>query len=265
MTRLVWDKVGERVYQTGVDQGVLYLQDGTVAVWNGLTDIEESSDIEITPYYLDGVKYLQIFTPGDFSGKLKALTYPDVFDKISGIAEFNPGFRYYDQPGKSFNLSYRTKVGNDLDADYGYLIHILYDVMANPDASTWTTLKDSVDPVEFSWTLTGTPPRVPGLRPTIHISIDSRTTPPDVMKILEAKLYGNELSNASLPSIKDVAEYFGYLGALLIIDHGDGTWSAVDEADTYIAMLSDTSFQIDNADATYSDSDTYQISSTNVD
>jgi hypothetical protein len=101
-------------------------------------------------------------------------------------------------------------------------------------------------------------------KPTVHISIDSRKTPPDILEMLEAQLYGTDTSNPSLPSIQDVAEFFGYLGALIIVDHGDGTWSAVDESDEYITMIDDTTFQIDNADATYLDTVTYEISSTNV-
>ena len=92
-------------------------------------------------------------------------------------------------------------------------------------------------------------------RPTVHISIDSRTTPPDVLQILEDKLYGTDTTGASLPSLQDIAEYFGYLGALIIIDHGDGSWSAIDESETYISMLDETTFEIDDADATYSDAD----------
>jgi hypothetical protein len=268
MTKLVWDEVGERSYQSGVSHGVLYLNpqpEGAWAVWNGLKSVEESSDMELKQFYLDGIKYLETLTPGDFSGKLTAYTYPEEFDSVSGIAEFNPGFAYYDQPPKSFNLSYRTKIGDDLDPDRGYKIHILYNVLANPDTHTFATLQDKADPMEFSWSLTGTPPKpdLQGYRPTVHISIDSTTTPPDILAILEAQLYGTDTSAPSLPSIDDVAQYFGYLGSLVIVDHGDGTWSAIDGADTYITMLDPTSFKIDNADTVIIDSDTYTISTTN--
>lgn len=264
MTALVWDQAGEREYQSGISHGVLYLHDGTVAVWNGLTGVEESTDSELKSFHLDGVKYLENLIPGDFQGKLTAFTYPDEFDSVTGIASLNPGFAYYDQPSKSFNLSYRTKVGDDLDPDRAYKIHILYNVVANPDTRAFKTLEDKAEAIEFSWTLTGTPPKLEGLRPTIHISIDSEETPPDVLKILEDKLYGTDMSNASLPSIDEIAQYFGYLGALIIVDHGDGTWSAIDESDTFVSMLDETTFQIDNAEATYLDVNTYEISSTNV-
>jgi hypothetical protein len=265
VTALVWDQVGERIYQAGVDHGVLYLHDGTVAVWNGLTDVEEATSSEVKSFYLDGVKYLENLSPNDFAAKLKAFTYPDEFELVNGVRVAS-GLVYYDQPAKSFNLSYRTRIGNDLEGiEYGYKIHILYNIIADPDSFAYSSLTDSgAQVVEFSWSLTGTPPKIAGYRPTVHIAIDSTKTPPEILQILETQLYGTETSEPRLPSIIEVAEYFGYLGALLIVDHGDGNWSAIDESDTYITMLDATTFQIDDADVTYLDSDTYQISSTNI-
>lgn len=267
MATLVWDEIGERTYQAGVDRGVLYLHDGTAVPWNGLTNIEESSNPELKSFYLDGVKYLENLLPGDFVGKLKAITYPDEFDSVNGIVDVASGLSYYDQPSSSFNLSYRTKIGNDVaDLDYGYKIHILYNVIANPEAHSFETLGDSgTKPVEFSWSLTGTPVKILRFRPTVHISIDSRKTPAYILEILEGKLYGTDVNNPSLPSIKEVAELLGYIGELIIVDYGDGTWVAIDESDTYITMINNTTFQIDEANATYLDADTYTISSTNVD
>ena len=267
MTALVWDKAGERTYQTGVDRGVLYLHDGTVVPWNGLTGVDESTNSELKAFYLDGVKYLQTLTPGEFLGKLKAFTYPDEFDQVNGIVNPAPGLAYHEQPPKSFNVSYRTKIGNDIEGvDLGYKIHILYNVIANSDGYSFSTIQQSdLKPIEFSWSLTGTPPKVDKLRPTVHISMDSTKTPPAVWKILEDKLYGTSTTNPYLPPILEINKIFGYLGALIIVDNGDGTWSAIDESDAYITMLDPTTFQIDNADATYLDADTYEISSTNYD
>jgi hypothetical protein len=263
---LVWDKIGERIYQTGIDRGVLYLNDGTVVAWNGLINVEESTDRELKSSYLDGVKYLEGLSPGTFLGKLTAFTYPDEFDSVNGLVEVAPGLTYYDQPSKSFNLCYRTKIGNDLEGpDYGYKIHILYNIIANPDNYSFDTLDDSaIKPVEFSWSLTGTPPQISKFRPTVHISIDSTKVDSNVMQILEDILYGTEINSPNLPSIQEVAEIMGYVGALIIVDNGDGSWSAIDTSNAYITMLDETTFQIDNADADYLDTEMYQISSTNV-
>lgn len=265
MATLVWDQVGERIYQTGVDRGVLYLHDGRVAVWNGLTGIEEASDSELKSYYLDGVKYLETLIPGDFSGKLKAFTYPDEFDSVNGIEIGFLGFGIYNQPAKSFNLSYRTKIGNDMSGlEHGYKIHVLYNVFAVPDSYGFDTSSDSaVQPIEFGWTLSGIPEKLVGFRPIVHVSIDSTKLDPVDLKILEDILYGTNTQDPRLPPLEELAEYFGYLGALIIIDYGNGIWAAVDETDTYITMIDSTTFQIENADATYLDADTYEISSTN--
>jgi hypothetical protein len=192
MATLIWDAVGDRTYQTGIDRGVLYLPDGTGVAWNGLIDMEESSTNEMKSYYLDGVKYLEAVSPGEFIGKLKAFTYPEEFDALNGLAAVAPGFNLHNQPPRSFNLSYRTKVGNDIEGlDHGYKIHILYNVIANPESSSFGTIQESsIGAIEFGWTLTGTPPKIASFRPTVHISIDSRTTPPDVLQMLENKLYG---------------------------------------------------------------------------
>lgn len=266
MATLVWDRVGERVFQAGVDRGVLYLHDGTAKVWNGLTSVEESSGFELKQYHLDGVKYLENLIPGDFQGSLKAYTYPDVFESIGGIDTGFLGLGIYDQPAQSFNLSYRTRVGNDLEGDaYGYKIHILYNVFAVPDSYAFDTSTDSgVQPIEFSWSLTGTPVKLVGFRPTVHVSIDSNKISSDLLKLIEDTLYGTPTKDPKLPTLQELAEYFGYLGALIIVDYGNGVWAAVDETDTYVTMLDDTTFQIDNADATFLNPTTYEISSTNA-
>lgn len=264
MTALTWDDVGERTYQTGVDHGVLYLRDGTAVAWNGITGVEESSTLEVKAYYLEGVKYLESVVPGDFAGKLRAITYPEEFDIAQGVLEAAEGLSLYEQPPQHFNLSYRTKIGNDLQADLGYKIHLLYNVLAKPEASVFNSLGDTVQPIEFVWSLTGTPDRLPRARPTCHATVDSRTTPPEILELIENQLYGTELTNPSMPALADLAEYFGYLGALIIVDNGNGTWTAIDEGDGYITMLDATTFQIDDADAVYSDANTYTVSSTNV-
>jgi hypothetical protein len=211
VTALVWDQAGERIFQSGIDHGVLYLHDGRVVVWNGISGVEESPNVELKSFYQDGLKYLDNLAPGDFVGKLKAYTYPDEFDSVNGLVDVAAGLAFYDQPSKSFNLSYRTRIGNDLEGEAaGYKIHILYNVIATPEGSGFETVDDSgVQPIEFGWTLTGTPPRIEKFRPTVHISIDSRTTPFKILATVERTLYGTRKISPSLPSIQALATMFG--------------------------------------------------------
>lgn len=210
MASLAWDVAGKRVYQSGIERGVLYLRDGTAVAWNGLTGIEESSNSEVQTYYLEGVKYLQNLTPGEFQAKLKAFTYPDEFDFVNGMAVISPGLTFYEQPSKSFSLSYRTKIGNDLDGpDAGYKIHLLYNVLAIPDDLAYETDNDGgSQPIEFSWNLTATPERIPGFRPTSHVVIDSIKTPVDVLRKLDKKLYGTRYENPTLPPISEIVDFY---------------------------------------------------------
>ena len=265
MTALTWDKVGERLFQTGVDRGVLYLHDGTTVVWNGLTGVEDGSLQESQSFYLDGVKYLEKITPGDYSGKLRAFTYPAEFDHLVGIEPVAPGLFYHDQSPKSFNLSYRTLIGNNAQGtDYGYKIHILYNLVANPELITFETIRDPLKPIEFSWALTGTPPSpaAKGYRPTVHISIDSTQIDEDTLETIEDILWGTPETDPWLPSIDEIRDLFQTLGSLIIVDNGDGTWKAIDTGNEYITMVSSTEFRIANADATYLDATTYTITTT---
>lgn len=226
MTALVWDQIGDRIYQTGIDRGVLFIQDEedetifNATPWNGLIGLEESSNAELKSFYLDGVKYLENLSPGDFIGKLKAFTYPDEFESVMGVDSPSPGLHYHEQPPKPFSLTYRTKIGNDIEGtDFGYRIHILYDLLAVPDSKSFDTYQDaSIQPIEFSWSLTGTPQtmdyqynepvNIPGVRPTCHISIDSINTPPEVLETVETLLYGEETVTPTLPSISIITALF---------------------------------------------------------
>lgn len=266
MAALEWDKVGERFYHTGVDRGVLYLRDGTAVVWNGITSVDAGTNSDLQTVYMDGVKISERVTSGEFVGKLSAFTYPDEFDKCLGIIEpGDPGLSFHEQHTQSFGLTYRTKIGNDLEADdYAYRIHILWNLSAIPDSHVSETLQDSGQAGEFSWALSARPDLFHNYRPTGHVSIDSVKSNPSLLQELEDILYGTDETDPRLPEITEVGSIFGAFGALIIIDHGDGTWTADDPTDTYLSMLSPTSFQIEHADATFSDPDTYDISSTNL-
>jgi len=265
MTVLEWDKVGERIYQAGIDRGVLYLKDGTVVPWNGLTSVEDNTSSELKSYYLDGVKILDHVVPGDFAGKLTAFTYPDEFNEVLGIVAVGSGLSFHEQESKSFNLSYRTKISNDLDEDYGYKIHLLYNLRAIQDAKVFQTLSDQPEANLFSWALSGLPPisTIDGVRPTVHVVVDSIDSDPATFQMMQDILYGTETTDPRFPTILELRILFGEIGGLYIIDNGNGTWTAIDPSDDFISMLDSETFQIDHADVVYIiPDDTYEITDT---
>jgi hypothetical protein len=201
MTALEWDKIGDRRYETGVDRGVLYLREGNAVPWNGLTSVNEERSREVKSYYIDGVKYLDHHVPGSYSASLSAFTYPDELDELMGNEEFAPGVILHDQKSSIFHLSYRTMIGNDLEGvDFGYRLHILYNLMAIPSNAAMASIGESVTPVLFEWKLTGTPSTMYGVRPTSHISIDSRHIDPDLLVEIESLLYGTVDTNPVFPT-----------------------------------------------------------------
>lgn len=204
MAVLEWDRVGERFFETGIDRGVLFTTEAEAFVWNGLTEVSEETNTEIKSYWLDGVKYLDHHVPGSYSAKLSAFTYPDVLDELTGVARFAPGVFLHDQKARIFHLSYRTGVGNDVDPNLGYKLHIVYNVMAVPSGVAHGTIGENVEPSAFSWSLTGTPPQMFGARPTAHISLHSRTIDDDLLEQIEGMLYGTEEADPVLPSMVDL-------------------------------------------------------------
>jgi len=267
MPVIEWDKVGNRVYETGLDRGVLYLPDGSAVPWNGLTSIIEKFDKESSPVYYDGMKINDLVSLGDFSASMNAITYPDEFMEFEGLnSSSRAGVYYADQPGKSFGLCYRTQIGTDYEGDNdGYRIHILYNVTAIPSDKTYATT--SVDPslVEFEWTITAVPEEAPGLRPTAHIIIDTRKVDPALLAEIEFVLYGSQFASASLIPMPDLITMMNTFFRFEIIDHGDGTWSAVaDDTDfsAFVVLGAANYFEISNINASYLDDQTYIVSST---
>jgi hypothetical protein len=201
LTALVWDKVGDRRYETGVDRGVLYLTDGSAVPWNGLTSIIESRSREVKSYYIDGVKYMDHVIPGDYSAKVSAYTYPEELDAVLGNVHFAPGVTVYDQWVHPFHLSYRTGIGNDLEGmDHGYKVHIVYNVTATPNDVSYDTIGESVAAKPFEWDLKALPAHRVGIRPSSHISLDSRELDPELLHSIEIRLYGSAILNPDLPT-----------------------------------------------------------------
>ena len=212
MSKLVWDQTGEKLYETGVKMGVLYLQEsGTYpkgVAWNGLTAVTESpSGAEATALYADDVKYLSLMSNEEFGATIEAYMYPDEFAECDGSASISKGVYIGQQKRKAFGLCYRTVVGNDVDNnDYGYKIHLIYGALAAPSEKGYATINDSPEAITFSWEITTTPVNVTGFKPTASITIDSKKCDASKLAALETILYGSESTEARLPLPDEVAE-----------------------------------------------------------
>ena len=219
MSKLVWDKTGERLYETGVDRGVLYVQsNGTYpngVAWNGLTAVTESpSGAEATPLYADNIKYLNLMSAEEFGCTIEAYTYPEEFAECDGSAELATGVTIGQQARKTFGLSYRTKIGNDAAGDkFGYKLHLIYGGLASPSEKAYASINDSPEAITFSWEVSTTPVSVDGHSPTACITIDSTKVEPTKLAALEEILYGKDGDGASgteprLPLPSEIATLF---------------------------------------------------------
>lgn len=206
MAKLVWDKTGERLYETGVKQGVLYLPDAegaynTGVAWNGLTAVTESpSGAEATALYADDIKYLNLMSTEEFGATIEAYTYPEEFAECDGSASLVDGVYIGQQPRKMFGMSYRTALGNDTEGtDHGYKLHLIYGAQAAPSEKAYATINDSPEAITFSWEVTTTPVAVAGFKPTASITIDSTKADATCLAALEKALYGDENTEPRLP------------------------------------------------------------------
>lgn len=214
MSKLVWDKTGERLYETGVKMGVLYVQEAGAypkgVAWNGLTAITESpSGAESTPLYADDIKYLNLISNEEFGGTIEAYMYPDEFKACNGEADLVEGISIGQQARKAFGLCYRTAVGNDVDGnEHGYKLHLIYGAQASVSEKAYATINDSPEAITFSWEFTTTPVNVENFKPTSILTIDSTKVAAEKLTALEAKLYGSESEEATLPLPDEIAEMF---------------------------------------------------------
>lgn len=205
MPPLTWDAVGERLYETGVDHGVLYIPDntgvyGTGVAWNGLTTVTESpAGAEANAQYADNIKYLNLLSAETFGGTIEAFTYPDEFGQCDGSASPEEGLVLGQQGRHVFGLCYRTRLGNDIEGvDFGYKLHLLYGLLAAPSEKAYATINDSPSAIAFSWAISSTPVPVTDYKPTSLIVIDSTVVDPTKLAALEAELYG-DVTAARLP------------------------------------------------------------------
>ena len=211
MSKIVWDEVGERFYETGVKNGVLYPQDSTGAypkgvAWNGLTAVNENpSGADANDIYADDDLYLTLRGKEIFGATIEAYTYPDEFGVCDGSAELAQGITIGQQTRKAFGLSYRTAIGNDVDGvDHGYKLHLIYGATASPSSKNYQTINDNPEAMTLSWEIKTTPIKVTGHKPTACLTIDSTKVAQGVMKKIEDKLYGTESGEATLPTPDEI-------------------------------------------------------------
>ena len=212
MAKIVWDQTGERLYETGVKKGVLYPMGAggtypTGVAWNGLTAVTESpSGAEATPLYADDTKYLTLMSVEEFGGTIEAYTYPKEFEECDGSAQLVDGVSIGQQPRKTFGFSYVTTIGNDTENNkHGYKLHLVYGALASPSEKAYATINDSPEAITFSWEFSTTPVAVEGFEPTSLITIDSTKVDAEKLAALEAKLYGTESEEATLPLPNEIA------------------------------------------------------------
>ena len=215
MTALTWDAVGERLFETGVDHGVLYVRDAngeypTGVAWNGLTTVTESpSGAESNKQYADNLVYLNLISVEEFGGTIEAFTYPDEFAACDGTKE-SDGVLIGQQARETFGLAYRTRVGDDIEgATAGYKIHLVYGAIASPSEKAYATINDSPEAITFSWEFTTTPVNVTGFDPSALLVIDSTKVDPADLASLEAILFGSVGDDARLPLPDEVLAIFG--------------------------------------------------------
>ena len=212
MSRLTWDNTGERLFETGVKNGVLYpiQAEGKYTkgvAWNGLISVTESpSGAEATALYADDIKYVNLLSNEEFGATIEAYTYPDEFAECDGSGTLAEGVLLGQQKRKVFGLCYRTTIGNDVDGnDHGYKLHLVYGCLAAPSEKAYSTINDNPDAITFSWEVTTTPVNVTGFKPTSQITIDSTKVATEKMTAIEALLYGSEEKEPSLPLPDELA------------------------------------------------------------
>ena len=217
MSRLVWDQIGERFYETGVDHGVIYPYDATTSTfkngeaWNGLTAVNESpSGAEPNAIYADNIKYLNLMSAEDFGAGIECYTYPDAFAECNGEASIAEGVLIGQQTRKLFAFCYRTLRGNDTEGtDYGYVINIVYNCLASPSERAHSTVNDSPEAAALSFDVSTTPINVAGFKPTAIVRIDSKTTDPDALEDLKDILYGTADAEPRCPFPDEIARIAG--------------------------------------------------------
>lgn len=211
MSKLVWDKTGERLFEAGVKNVALYPQENGLypkgVAWNGVTNVTESpSGAEASPFYANDSKYLNLMSNEEFGGSIEAYTYPDEFAACDGSAELVEGVTIGQQPRKEFGYAYKTTLGNDTEKEnYGYILHLVYGALASPTEKAYGSINENIEPIAFSWDITTTPVAVKGHKPTSILKINSTKVDAEKLAALEAILYGSEDQEPRLPLPDEIA------------------------------------------------------------
>lgn len=214
MAKLEFDKTGEKIYETGVEQCALFVRGASGynpgVAWNGITSITENpSGAEASAVYADNIKYLNIVSGEDFGATIEAYTYPDEFGVCDGSAEVATGVKIGQQERKPFGLAYKTKIGNDTDGiSHGYKLHIIYNAQAAPSSKAYQTINESPEAISFSWEITTTPEAVTGYKASASVTIDSTKVESTKLTALEKKIYGDTSAEPTLPSIDEIITMF---------------------------------------------------------
>jgi hypothetical protein len=259
--RLSWDVPGERLFETGIDRGVLYVSGHPGVAWNGLTSVSEApTGGDTKSYYIDGVKYLNVATMEDFEATLNAFTYPDEFEECEGTEEAFHGLLITHQGRKPFGLSYRSLIGNDIEGtEHGYKLHLVYNALAEPSQLQRQTTDNTPNPANFSWKITTLPPSIVGYRRSSHFIVDTRRVDPLALAALENILYGSDALTPRLPLPAEIFDIFTANTSFVVVDHGDGSWTATGTSEEIIVFGSE--FVIDTPSAVFIDSESYTLSS----
>lgn len=260
MTRVIWDKVGERSFETGVDRGILYI-DGVGVPWNGLVSVDEApTGGESRGYYMDGSKYLNRSMPEEFEASISAFFSPPEFDVCDGSAPFVPGIRVTQQRRKRFALSYRTKIGNDVSSEHGYKIHIIYNAKASPTQRGYGTTSAEQEAMVLSWGITTKPVTFPGMAPSAHIIIDTTQAPAAAVEVIEDILYGDADHAPRLLEPTEIASLFVHPFDFTVTENPDGTYTISGPANS-IQMQDPNRYKITRNTVVILTADTAEIAS----
>lgn len=262
MTRLSWGTPSERIYEDGVDRGVLYV-DGVGYVWNGLTSVAETpSGGEHRSYYLDGLKHINLMSNEEYEATINAVSCPPQFGECDGTKSIYQGLFATQQRRKSFGFSYRTMINDGVTTDSGYKLHLVFNALAAASDKNRNTRSDSSELSSLSWYIQATPPLSTGLgyKPTAHFIVDSRITPGVILTQLEDILYGNDSTDARFPTQLEILNLFEVYATVQVTDNGDGTFTVTGPDDVVIDN-GDGTFTIDWPSAVMVDTNMYTLSS----